>query len=57
MVITVCIQDRWKSCDLNNFQFLDGFVGFSGGLHQCPGRYVPRIVKSKVSDMHNLGEK
>ncbi|XP_065883241.1 24-hydroxycholesterol 7-alpha-hydroxylase-like isoform X2 [Dysidea avara] len=31
--------DRWRSCDLNKNQFLEGFVGFGGGRYQCPGRW------------------
>jgi 24-hydroxycholesterol 7alpha-hydroxylase len=31
--------DRWRSCDFDKFQFLEGFVGFGGGRYQCPGRW------------------
>ncbi|XP_062974589.1 24-hydroxycholesterol 7-alpha-hydroxylase isoform X2 [Elgaria multicarinata webbii] len=30
--------DRWKEANLEKNTFLDGFVAFGGGAHQCPGR-------------------
>ncbi|XP_067401025.1 24-hydroxycholesterol 7-alpha-hydroxylase-like isoform X2 [Emydura macquarii macquarii] len=36
--------DRWKEANLEKNAFLDGFVAFGGGNHQCPGRYEGRIV-------------
>ena len=32
-------QDRWLACDLDKYQFIEGFVGFGGGRYQCPGRW------------------
>uniref|UniRef100_A0A8C9L5Z5 Lanosterol 14-alpha demethylase n=1 Tax=Pavo cristatus TaxID=9049 RepID=A0A8C9L5Z5_PAVCR len=31
--------DRWKEANLEKNAFLDGFVAFGGGKHQCPGRW------------------
>ncbi|XP_044301152.1 24-hydroxycholesterol 7-alpha-hydroxylase [Varanus komodoensis] len=31
--------DRWKEAALEKNTFLDGFVAFGGGAHQCPGRW------------------
>ncbi|XP_046770694.1 24-hydroxycholesterol 7-alpha-hydroxylase isoform X10 [Gallus gallus] len=31
--------DRWKEANLEKNAFLDGFVAFGGGNHQCPGRW------------------
>lgn len=33
------LQDRWLACDLDKYQFIEGFVGFGGGRYQCPGRW------------------
>ncbi|XP_034622536.1 24-hydroxycholesterol 7-alpha-hydroxylase-like isoform X2 [Trachemys scripta elegans] len=32
--------DRWKEANLEKNAFLDGFVAFGGGKHQCPGRWL-----------------
>uniref|UniRef100_A0A8B9VBW2 24-hydroxycholesterol 7-alpha-hydroxylase n=1 Tax=Anas zonorhyncha TaxID=75864 RepID=A0A8B9VBW2_9AVES len=31
--------DRWKEANLEKNAFLDSFVAFGGGKHQCPGRW------------------
>ncbi|XP_060113690.1 24-hydroxycholesterol 7-alpha-hydroxylase [Heteronotia binoei] len=31
--------DRWKVANLEKNAFLEGFVAFGGGSHQCPGRW------------------
>ncbi|XP_052666002.1 24-hydroxycholesterol 7-alpha-hydroxylase isoform X2 [Harpia harpyja] len=31
--------DRWKEANLEKNAFLDSFVAFGGGNHQCPGRW------------------
>nr|XP_060641322.1 24-hydroxycholesterol 7-alpha-hydroxylase [Anolis sagrei ordinatus] len=31
--------DRWKEANLEKNQFLEGFVAFGSGAHQCPGRW------------------
>ncbi|XP_066491528.1 24-hydroxycholesterol 7-alpha-hydroxylase isoform X2 [Tiliqua scincoides] len=31
--------DRWKEANLEKNAFLEGFVAFGGGTHQCPGRW------------------
>ncbi|XP_019392663.1 PREDICTED: 24-hydroxycholesterol 7-alpha-hydroxylase isoform X1 [Crocodylus porosus] len=31
--------DRWKAANLEKNAFLDNFVPFGGGTHQCPGRW------------------
>ncbi|XP_065586482.1 24-hydroxycholesterol 7-alpha-hydroxylase [Cyrtonyx montezumae] len=31
--------DRWKEANLEKNAFLDRFVAFGGGKHQCPGRW------------------
>lgn len=36
-------QDRWKEANLEKNAFLDGFVAFGGGKHQCPGRSVKQL--------------
>uniref|UniRef100_A0A674IP56 Lanosterol 14-alpha demethylase n=1 Tax=Terrapene triunguis TaxID=2587831 RepID=A0A674IP56_9SAUR len=35
--------DRWKEANLEKNAFLDGFVAFGGGKHQCPGRSVKQL--------------
>uniref|UniRef100_A0A8C8VHP5 Lanosterol 14-alpha demethylase n=1 Tax=Pelusios castaneus TaxID=367368 RepID=A0A8C8VHP5_9SAUR len=32
--------DRWKEANLEKNAFLDGFMAFGGGNHQCPGRWL-----------------
>uniref|UniRef100_A0ACB8GFA7 Uncharacterized protein n=1 Tax=Sphaerodactylus townsendi TaxID=933632 RepID=A0ACB8GFA7_9SAUR len=32
-------QDRWKEANFEKNPFLEGFVAFGGGSHQCPGRW------------------
>ncbi|XP_062494454.1 24-hydroxycholesterol 7-alpha-hydroxylase isoform X3 [Pezoporus occidentalis] len=39
VVNPVRIQDRWKEANLEKNAFLDSFVAFGGGKHQCPGRW------------------
>uniref|UniRef100_A0A8C3S8R1 Lanosterol 14-alpha demethylase n=1 Tax=Chelydra serpentina TaxID=8475 RepID=A0A8C3S8R1_CHESE len=57
--------DRWKEANLEKNAFLDGFVAFGGGKHQCPGRlfqlqimlvYVCGIVVviNSVTDLRNV---
>ena len=36
-------HDRWKEANLEKNAFLDGFVAFGGGNHQCPGRSVKQL--------------
>lgn len=36
-------QDRWKEANLEKNAFLDSFVAFGGGKHQCPGRSVKQL--------------
>ncbi|KAH0621798.1 hypothetical protein JD844_023432, partial [Phrynosoma platyrhinos] len=31
--------DRWKEANLEKNTFLEGFMAFGGGAHQCPGRW------------------
>ncbi|XP_042301376.1 24-hydroxycholesterol 7-alpha-hydroxylase isoform X2 [Sceloporus undulatus] len=31
--------DRWKETNLEKNTFLEGFMAFGGGAHQCPGRW------------------
>ncbi|KAJ7345932.1 hypothetical protein JRQ81_001882 [Phrynocephalus forsythii] len=31
--------DRWKEANLEKNSFLESFVAFGGGAHQCPGRW------------------
>ncbi|OXB53894.1 hypothetical protein ASZ78_001388 [Callipepla squamata] len=35
--------DRWKEANLEKNAFLDRFVAFGGGKHQCPGRSVKQL--------------
>uniref|UniRef100_A0A8C0F3C1 Lanosterol 14-alpha demethylase n=1 Tax=Bubo bubo TaxID=30461 RepID=A0A8C0F3C1_BUBBB len=35
--------DRWKEANLEKNAFLDSFVAFGGGKHQCPGRSVKQL--------------
>lgn len=40
---TFFLQDRWKEANLEKNAFLEGFVAFGGGTHQCPGRSVKQL--------------
>uniref|UniRef100_A0A8D0LCN8 Lanosterol 14-alpha demethylase n=1 Tax=Sphenodon punctatus TaxID=8508 RepID=A0A8D0LCN8_SPHPU len=35
--------DRWKEANLEKNAFLDGFMAFGVGTHQCPGRSVKQL--------------
>ncbi|XP_015283878.1 PREDICTED: 24-hydroxycholesterol 7-alpha-hydroxylase, partial [Gekko japonicus] len=47
-------QDRWKEANLEQNAFLEGFVAFGGGSHQCPGSPKPFPI-SYLSPLHLTG--